>query len=542
MLLVILHYRLRAAWNAVRTSTTRQRFISAALFVASLALALGVFVGFRIIMQVRGHGPAADALTHELVYAVFLFMLAGSTPFLAATLLHPGDLDLLGSAPVRPTHMVLIRILEGALAGAVQFAPIGAPAVVAIGAGLGYTGTQWLLLAPVALALVLLPAALTATLLLAAVAALGPSRVRSAIALVNVVLGSLVCLTAVSQVTGLRLQQGLAGLATASANPSGRVALFPLWGWIAEGVLAGGQHDMPAYALAMLGTFGITIGLGCVAVSVGARFVAVGRLSGAEGGAASARKGTSSVRLFPASGPLAAMIGKEIRYVLRDTLLLSQAGMPLILYLVPFVMAVNPAFRGATTGDELFAFAVLMVLTVLYMQASILSLSSVGLEGRAFWIVLASPGRVKTAIAAKWLASWLMASSMGVAMMAFSGLAFRADFATVTVLCGVVIVSAAGLCGSGVGLAAAIPRFTFENPAHRVSPMAIVLGFGLGIIYVGFTWATLALTWYAGIRWPAVASQIRAVGTVLTLAATLAAVAGPLAVGHRRLAGLDWEY
>lgn len=545
MVSTLLRYRLQAAWNAVRFATPRQRALSIALSGLSILLALGVFVGFRLVMLMRGSGQSATDIVHELVYAVFLFMLAGSVPFLAATLLHPGDVALLGAAPIRPTHVVFVRLLEGAAAGAAQFAPIGAPAVVACGAGLGYGWGAWLGTSLVALSLVAMPAVITATLLFASVAVMGHRRVRAAIAMVNVLLGSLVCLTAVSQVTGLRMQEGLAGLAGGSANPSGRLAYLPPWCWIADGMIALSHNDGRLIAEAAARVLGATVALGMAAVMFGGRLLREGRLTDDEGVAARRAGGRNEARRGARplmSGTLAALIGKEVRYIMRDSLLLSQAGMPAILYLVPFVMAMNPGFREANRGDTIFAFGVVMTMAVLYMQSSILSLSSLGLEGRAFWIVLASPGRVRAALAAKWLVSWWMASLAGIAMVTLSGMAFSADWPTVVALDGVVVVTAAGLCGIGVGLAASLPRFVFENPAHRVSPLAIVLGFGIGVAYAGCAWAVLSATWYAGTHWPLHATAIHAAGITLVALATALAVAVPLAAGYYRLSGLEWEY
>ncbi len=542
----LIRYRLLAAVNSARFSTPRQRLVLLILTLVSAALALAVYVGFRLVLSIRGSTAATAAITHEMVYAVFLFMLAGSVPFLAATLLHPGDVALLGAAPIHARDVVLVRILEGTAAGAAQFAPIGAPAIAACAAGLGYQWHQWPIVAAVAAVLVVLPSAITATLLFLAVAALGHQRVRSAVALVNVLLGSLVCLTAVSQVTGLHVQEGLAGLVAGSPNPSGRLPYLPPWGWVADLMVGASLRDWAVVATAS-GRIGAAIAvLAPLAVAVGARLMQDGRMSGADESGPSRRsrvtRKRASAERTVMGGPVACLIRKEVRYVLRDSLLLSQVGMPVILYLVPFVMAMNPTFRANTRGDELFAFGILMVLAVLYMQASILSLSSVGLEGRAFWIVLGSPVMLGRALVAKWLVSWLMSSAMGIAMVSLSGAAFMVEWVTVAVLSVVVLISAAGLCGIGVGLAAMFPRFVFENPAHRVSPLAIVLGFGAGLAYAALLWAVLGATWYAGMHCLGYATAIRVSGLSLIAVAAAGAVAIPLAAGVNRLANLDWEF
>ena len=543
---VLIRYRLLAVWNTIRFSTPRQRVVSLALSAVSLALALGVYAGFRLIMAVRGTGAAGEALTYEMVYAVFLFMTAGSVPFLAATLLHPGDVSLLGAAPINARHIILVRMIEGAAAGAAQFAPIGAPAILACAAGLGYGWRELPVVVWAGFALVALPAVITAALLAAAVAVLGHQRVRSAVALVNVLLGSLVCLTAVSQVTGLRVQEGLAGMVAGSPNPSGRLPYLAPWAWIAEVMVGVGTGDwMLAASASVRMALAIAL-LTPLSVGLGASLFQTGRISGADEVGASARSravsGRSPEQRIMISGPLAGMVRKELRCILRDSLLLSQIGMPAILYLVPFVMAANPAFRTHARGDELFAFGFLMVLAVLYMQSSILSLSSLGLDGRAFWIVLISPGLLRKTLFAKWLVCWGLSSAMGSAMVVLSGAAFMAEWTTVAVLAAVVVMSAAGLCGIGVGLAATFPRLVFDNPAHRVSPIAIVLGFGAGMAHAGVSWGILGATWYATTHWPAHAWSIAVAGLSVALIGAGLAVCAPLIIGHHRLTRFEWEY
>src|SRR5207249_927620 len=96
--------------------------------------------------------------------------------------------------------------------------------------------------------------------------------------------------------------------------------------------------------------------------------------------------------LYAFQPSIAAMIAKDLRYVVRDNVLLSQLGMPAILFFVPAVLSVQQ--RGAFTRigpGDMYPFAIGMTGVILFMQTSILSLSSVGLEGRAFWLALTSP-------------------------------------------------------------------------------------------------------------------------------------------------------
>lgn len=547
MIAVLLRYRVRALANSIRFATVRQWWLSAGLGAAFLLVAAAIYVGAGGVVLLRGSGEAGTHLVHEMMLSVFLFMLAGSVPFLAATLLHPGDAELLGVAPIRARHAIVMRMVEGTAACALQFAPIGAPAVVASAVGLGAPSGLWALLLPFGLLSVLLPSCATALVLLLAVRWMGLERVRSATASANLVLGAAVCLVVVSQVTGLRLQEGLGSLLSGTTNPSGRVAHWPPWSWLARALLALATGDALGFARALLPAVGATVVLGAAAVWVGEDLFARGSLSAGTVAARATRVASRCAvaervlrRLFPA--PLVGLILKEFRYVVRDPLLMSQAGMPVILFLVPFVMALNPAFRLQAGLDEMFAFTVLMILLVLYMQASILSASSVGLDGRAFWACLVSPMRPGDVVFAKWLCSWLMSSASAVSMVCLAGIALRAEALTIGVLISAVSGSAAGLCGIGVGISASLPRFAFENPAHRVSPMAMILGFAIGVAYSGAVWGALGAAWFGASKWPEHATAIYLVGGGISALVTLLAVAVPLGLGARRLDTLEWEH
>ncbi len=542
---VLLRYRFRALWNSVRFSTPRQRVLGVVLWALALLLAAGVYVGFLVVTMLRGVGDAGVALTHEIALSVFLFMLAGSVPFLAATLLHPGDVELLGTMPVRVRHVVAVRLLEGALAGAVQFLPIGAPAVLASVVGMGTPPLRLPLLLIPGTLIVLLPACMTAVVLLLAVHWLGYGRVRSAIAAVNVLLGAVVCVVVVSQITGLRLQEGFHALVSSTANPSGRIAYLPPWSWFGEALHALASGDFVSFgrgtSLAVLAT----VTLGSLAIVLGERVWHAGSFAEGTGNAVHTSSAVTTSRaclrrLLPM--PMAAVMAKEARYVFRDPLLLSQAGMPMILFLVPFVMAANPGFRVRAPGDELFAFAVLMVLAVLYMQSSIISASSVGLEGRAFWVYLVSPNQARTLVMSKWLTSWFLTGGAACGLIGLAAVAFGSDLPTVAILWLAVLGSAAGLCAIGVGVSSALPRFTFENPAHRVSPLAMIIGFGAGVAYSGLSWGTLGATWYGAIQWPQYQTPVTAAGVGFFLILTLAVVVVPLQLGIERLTWLEWEY
>ncbi len=125
-----------------------------------------------------------------------------------------------------------------------------------------------------------------------------------------------------------------------------------------------------------------------------------------------------------------------------------------------------------------------MVGLVVYMVTSIVGLSSVGLEGRGFWLILASPVSRARFLQAKWLGSFGLSSAIVVVLTL---MAWRAFALNGTVTAGAIVVfvlACLALSGLGVGLAGIFPRFVYENPAHRASVWALVLGFVLATGYL----------------------------------------------------------
>ena len=108
-------------------------------------------------------------------------------------------------------------------------------------------------------------------------------------------------------------------------------------------------------------------------------------------------------RLF--SAPVAALLIKDSKYLWRDSVLLSQVTMPLILFLVPFLLALQDSAKELR--QELHGATLVMIGVILFMQTSILALSSIGLESRSFWIVRNAPNSGRLLLRAKFILSTL---------------------------------------------------------------------------------------------------------------------------------------
>jgi ABC-2 type transport system permease protein len=240
---------------------------------------------------------------------------------------------------------------------------------------------------------------------------------------------------------------------------------------------------------------------------------------------------------LPLSAPIRALIAKDLRYVTRDLTLLSQVSVPLILYAVPFVLAPEASHVGAGR-PELLGLAAFSVGFIAYMMCSILGLSSVGLEGRAFWLLKTAPLTARQLIAAKWWMAFLPTTLLTLLLCLIACLALGAEpWAILVALCAIPV-GCGALCGIEVGLSGIFPRFIFENPAHRASVAALIWGF-----VCATTYALIALVPLVALVF-ALTSQLPwlALGAV-ALFLTLSFCAGffPLRLAAHRLETYAWE-
>lgn len=540
---LLLRARLRGALNSVRFATRRQRIAGGVIFVAGLLLfvlfTVGAGVFFAGVRQTAGEETALS-LVRRMTSGLLLFLLAGGVPFISHVLFAPGDLPLLGAAPVSPRVITLLRLLEGGVAASTQFMVLGVPALLA---GLWFAGTPWWgwLLAPVLLVLLLALPSLTVGALLFALARLfGVRRVKIVVGLLSVVLAVGVCLLAVSETTRFRLSGRLSEVVKVATST--QIAPEPRWApttWAGDALLGSGGKVPAARAWgSLLLLTSLTLGMGTLGVWLGAPLMAQGeRLRDGDG---TSRRGDSIgalLRWLPLSAPVRTLIAKDLRYVVRDLTLLSQVGVPLILYIVPFVLAPEAARVGAGK-QEIMGLTVFSVGFIAYMMCSILGLSSVGLEGRAFWLLKASPITARQIITAKWWTAFLPTTLITLLLCLIACLALGAEPWALLVALGTIPIGCGALCGIEVGLSGIFPRFIFENPAHRASVAALIWGFVAATSY-----ALLALVPLVGMVFGIMGQHaVLAVGSgALFLLLSFCVGFFPLRLAAHRLETYAWE-
>lgn len=572
---LLLRLRLRTGWNALRFLSRAHRIVSGLLFVGGIALFALILVLFAVLLGTT-RTAAGPALQHSLiertVLFLFLFLLSGGVPFVSSTLLTAGDLPLLAAAPVRPAAIVAARLVDAILVSSAQFVVIGVPLLIASAWALDLMPGGWLLFVVVLVLFLALPALLVATLLLGLARLLGMRRVRSAVALASAALAVGMCLLTVSEFS--RQSSGASGIAerlrqqttgqtvraeavlrdAAVAGPETRPSAWLPSTWVSDILIAlsparRAGTGIASAAMPLFYLVGAAVGTGLLCLWLGGP-VLVGEtlLEGEHSG--SGRRGRPPGRqsaldrllsaFFFLSLPERALIAKDLRYVSRDLVLLSQIGIPVILYLVPFVIAGQIKGSGASTSD-LLALSVGIVATIVYMETSILSLSSVGLEGRAYWLAMTAPVSVGRLLRAKWWAAFGVSVALCAPLLISSCLVFGASLRGTALGTLALTVICAALCGLGVGLSALFPRFVYENPAHRASLSALIWGFVGATAYVLLAALFLGGGIVAAAQWPERAASLLWGGVTLFALLSLATGLVPLLWGMGRLAAFAWE-
>lgn len=568
MFRLLVRARLRMLANTIRTAPRWQLGVVAGLTLFSVGLFLVIAATTAALVLLAQNGrpvgagltPTALALLGKTDEYLFFFLLAGSIPFVSATLFQADDLPLLLTTPLPPRAIVAAKLLDACVVNAAQFVFLGVPVLAGLGwaVRLGFDGWLWLVVTT--LLLLALPPAATALLLLAAARWLGMRRVRAVVMLVSVCLGLAVTMLAVVGASravrggGLdwpRLQSVLRGAAPPqnlggvieqrSAGEEAPRWLPSAWATAVLEDTANRKHLGRRGGGGLLALASVTTLLIALCITLGQRVLASEQVLEAgpveHGRRRGSRRGALARGLSPATSGL---LIKDGKYVGRDLILLGQIGTALILFLVPFLLQIAQGTDGAMDNGLYGDLALALLGVVVYMVTSIVSLSSVGLEGRGFWLVLASPVSRAAFLRAKWLGSFLASAGVAAALTFIAWLAFHLSPLTAVGALAAFVSASFALSGLGVGLAGLFPRFVYESPAHRASVWALVLGFVLATGYVVFC-GLLAGGAYLAVtqgRATAPVAQIAIAGFLLV--STLTGFV-PVQLATRRLQNYEWE-
>jgi len=520
MFWVLLRARLRMIRNAARGTTVNQRWIYSALAFGGVLLFSSLGAGCAAFMRIleatapgtSGLGDLAGALLGHVYEYLFFFLLASSVPFVASSLFQDSDLPLLLTTPVSPTAVVGMKMVDATVSNSAQFVVIGLPVLLGLALGAGVTGAGWFVFAAGVLLLMAFTPALSAFLLLVIARIVGIRRIRFIVMMVSIGLALSITLLAMSgankatqskTMSVSKLKDVLTGDNTAQTNAVQTMRMsaavkgavdthVPEWlpsTWASRSLLdvAKGRSLTSSGLNAMLGMFFAWVALLALSVVAGRPVVTSEEIL-EQRDLEHTHKGIKGRGGVPFPGMTAAATGvvlKDLRYIGRDTIMVGQIGTTLILFLVPFVLKVTDPGTVKADFDMYGGLSKLMIVLVVYMVTSILGLSSVGLEGRGAWMLFASPVATRSILWAKWTVAFVVSLVVAVVLCTINAIVFSwpmdvciAGMATLICIC-------FAMSGLGVGLSGLFPRFLFDNPAHRASVWAMLLGFIFSTIYMG---------------------------------------------------------
>ena len=607
---VLVRARMRMLRNSVRASGSKQRIVIGGLSVFGLLFAALVGALSAALVKLAQAGvsldygltPAACALAERAYDYLFFFLLAGSVPFVAATVFQADDMPLLLTTPIDVRAIVGAKLLDAAAVNAAQTAALGLPVLVGIGWAAGLSATGWLWLGAATVLLLAIPPLATAGLLLLAARLLGMRRVRVAVTIVSVGLGlAITCLAVLGasravQGGGLNaasLQAALQGGALTPQPSSGKEALTPQpprplageggaqrrvraplggipmpgEGYPKQARGSGARASFPAllpsaWAARMLedtaggrglsphgwaGFAGLLLVAGAligVCLPLGARVLTSDAfLEPPDTGRAAAKTGAGRARWARGiPSPLWGLLAKDARYLQRDLVLLGQIGTAGLLFLVPLLLRAAQGSGSPADSDLFGGLALGMLGLILYMVTSIVSLTSVGIEGRGAWLVLAAPIARGAFVRAKWLGSFVLSGSLvaGLTLLAWPLFSLSGMQVGAALLC--LVPACFALSGLGVGLAGLFPRFVYENPAHRASVWALLLAFVLATVYLTLCGLIAAGAMLLPAQGMIGARTAASLGIGLFLLLSLGTGLVPTALATRRLRDYEWEF
>ncbi|BDI28086.1 hypothetical protein CCAX7_001370 [Capsulimonas corticalis] len=580
MFRILIRARLRMLANTARSAPRWHKLmvvwltLFGVMIFATIGLACAALV---LLMQgaAARHGalnPAAAQLTAHVYQYLFFFLLAGSVPFVASSLFQDNDLPLLLTTPVTPSAVVAAKLVDSVIANSAQFTVLGVPVLIGIGWGIGLSASGWAwFIASLALLLIFTPA-FTGSLLLVLARILGVKKVRFVVMGVSVVLALGITLLAVAGTSRAtqsgaldvgRMRAALSGAATATGTPAAQWSaaqtqvqalskgqseaglswLPSSWACSVAMDTAGGRPIGPAGAHGLIALVAATVVMIAFCIVVGGRVVSSEDILEQQdlnqvGRGIRRRQGAPPLGMSPA---MAGLIVKDFLYIGRDTILIGQIGTTLILFFVPFVLKWTQP--GASSGEDMYGnLAMLMIALVVYMVTSIIGLSTVGLEGKGAWMVLAGPLTRRDFLVAKWIVSFVMSIALVTGMVVIAALAFRWSLSLSLIAFGIFTFACFGLSGLGVGLAGIFPRFLYDNPAHRASVWAMVLGFVLATCYVVFCALLAAGVYVAFAQHLLGPPALFALAALLFIALSITTGYTPIALAAKRLGRYEWEH
>jgi ABC-2 type transport system permease protein len=272
---------------------------------------------------------------------------------------------------------------------------------------------------------------------------------------------------------------------------------------LASAAITEAAEQQPAAALGSLGVFGL------YALLAGAALA--GRLRaeyrGENLGAAPSRKQAAQQRsggwFLDGSGPIAAVMEKELRVLFRSLPLLYAVGAPLVLAVI-----FSAAFFRRGSGGTVFPLAVPAAVAYALMGFTQFFYNNLGAEGAGIQVYFLSPTPIRTVLLAKnlFLSAFFLLTAMLAGLLACLRLGVP-DLAMIAATAAWLLFALPANLAAGNVFSLAMPyRINLGRIAHRRGSQAnalLSLLVQLGVIGVGA--AVFGIGWFMGELWTAAA-------------------------------------
>ena len=525
--LALLNSRVRMVRNALKGSAARQRWGWFGMTIAWSVIAIWVSLALVTELRMARTPYEMRHALEALFFYVSALMLLSAAPLTFAAMFQSQDLGWLLATPTSPLAISCLKVVDGMIGSSRVFLPICLPAYGATCWALHLTPLGWLFALLLWVALVIFIGLMVEFLLLMVARSLSVTRVQSTMVALNFIL----CVGLVLVIT---------------QNPDdnmGRIPLMkmPVPDFIVTGFAAKAMMD---WANGAQGSgFMYLLSLSCLCALIafvvaqqGRKIYADVRLSEAvmKGPRFAVKQGRNYANR--SSGLLAGISRKDLRYYFREPQLLSQVAAPLLLIIMPFMFAAHTRDQWGLVQMA----AITMVGTTLYLQTSILSISSIGLEGRNYWMIKVSPVPPLHFLFAKWLFCVRFTTTTMLALTILMWVLFQLPLYWVTLMLISGAIASMTLSGLGIGLSALFPRFIYDNPAQRVSVWAMLWGFVLYITYI----ITIGVAFFATWKALSLGSNTTYTWIIFVFYLTLISLCFglvPMVLGAKKLAGQDFD-
>ncbi len=484
-----------------------------ATYLLFLALTLGFWAGILLVSVlvlrsfygVESFGPFLLKRLLQMMLLTFLGLLVFSNVVSALSSFYlSDDMHLLRSLPI-PFHRVFYaRVADTVLSSSWMMALFGVPVLVSYGIVYG-SGPLYYLSVPVVLLLYLGPPAALGILIAYALVQVFPARrARDIQVAVGVVFAAgVILLLRVLRPEQLVNAESFSSLAEFFGTLGAPSSPWLPSTWAAEVLLAGlgaEAERVPEYTVALLTTAPASLVLCRWVVSPGYAH-AWTKAQEARSAELARRPVLGAIfrgltRLMPPQ--LGAMVHKDLRVFLRDAGQWSQAFlvMSLIatyLYNIHALQALGnpiPSFRM----ENLIGFLNIGVAGFVLAALSVrFSFTAVSMEGRAFWVLHASPLPAMEFLKAKFLLGVMPLLLLGEFLVITSNWMLGTS-RVLSVLSMVTILGiAAGVTGLGVGMGALHPDFKSDSAARMAASPGAILFMVVAMGFVGLVVAMQAV-------------------------------------------------